>query len=300
MLRTLALGLGVANALLLAAQFGVYERLLGRPDAQEAQREPARLQRQLHPEVLQVLTPQAASAALAAAAASAAASSAGAAACLEAGPFSGTEAEAAERTLRDAGLPPASWQALRTEDGGAYLVYMGRYADRETLQRKLEEVKRRKVEVEEIRGAPELQPGLSLGRHPSKAAADAALASAAKRGVRTARVVTLRPAQAQLLLRVPLADATLRARLAGLRLPSGPGFVACNAAASDGAAAAASEAAAQAAPAPGAGPSAPRAPASAGPAPSGAARPAAAAPAGPAAASARPPVTAPATSAAKR
>lgn len=150
MLRTLALGLGVANALLLAAQFGVYERLLGRPDAQEAQREPARLQRQLHPEVLQVLTPQAASAALAAAAASAAASSAGAAACLEAGPFSGTEAEAAERTLRDAGLPPASWQALRTEDGGAYLVYMGRYADRETLQRKLEEVKRRKVEVEEI------------------------------------------------------------------------------------------------------------------------------------------------------
>lgn len=242
MLRTLVLLLLVANALLLAAQFGVYERLLGRPDAQTAQREPERLQRQLHPEALQVLTPQAASAALAAAAASAAASSAAAQACLEAGPFAGADADAAERTLRDAALPAGSWQAQRSEDGGLYLVYMGRYADRELLQRKLEELKRRKVEAEEIRGLPALQPGLSLGRHTGKAEADAALAAVVRRGVRTARVVALRPAQTQLVLRVPAADAALRARLAGLSLPSGPGFVGCAAPAAPTASAAAAAA----------------------------------------------------------
>lgn len=304
MLRPLALGLLVANALLLAAQFGVYDRLLGRPDPQQAQREPERLQRQLHAETLRVLPPQAASAALAAAAASAAASSAAPLACLEAGPFAGAEAEAAERTLRDAGLPAGSWQLLKTEDGGAFMVYMGRYAEREQLQRKLEELKRRKVEAEELRGAPELQPGLNLGRHDSKAAADAALAAMAKRGVRTARVITLRAAQTQVLLRVPAADATLRARLAGLRLPSGPGFAACSAAPEGQAASAAASSAAPAAPAasapastaaasavrpaaaPPAAASAPAAGSAAKPAPP-AARPAAASAATPAAASRR-------------
>lgn len=235
MLRALALALLLANALLLAAQFGVFDRLTGGNAA--AQREPERLQRQLNPEGLRILSPQAASAALAAAAASAAqaaaaASSALVPACLEAGPFAGAEADTAERTLRDAGLPTGSWQALKSEDGGAYMVYMGRYADRETLLRKQEEVKRRKLEVEELRGAPELQPGLSLGRFASKAAADTALAAMGRRGVRSARVITLRAAQSHTVLRVPAADATQRARLAGLRLPSGPGFVACAAPAS--------------------------------------------------------------------
>jgi len=252
MLRTLALALLLANALLLAAQFGVFDRLTGGNPA--VQREPERLQRQVNPEGVRILSPQAASAALSAAAASAAqaaaaASSALVPACLEAGPFGNGEAEAAERTLRDAGLPAGSWRALRSDDGGAFMVYMGRYADRETLQRKLDEVKRRKVEVEELRNTPELQPGLSLGRFDSKAAADAALARMATRGVRSARVITLRQAQTQTVLRVPAADATLRARLAGLRLPSGPGFVACAAPAEPAASSPAAPAAPAAAPA---------------------------------------------------
>jgi hypothetical protein len=251
MLRPLALGLLVANALLLAGHFGAFDKLTG-PGA-PAQREPERLQRQVHPELIGILSPQAASAALGAAAASAAASaalaaeaaaSAAAAACLEAGPFSAADAEATERTLRDAGLPAGSWVAHKTEDGGAFMVYMGRYADRETLQRKLEELKRRRLEAEDLRTTPELQPGLSLGRFASKAEADAALAGLAQRGVRTARVITLRQAQSQTLIQVPAADATLSARLAGLKLPTGPGFVACSAAPAEPAAAAASAASA--------------------------------------------------------
>lgn len=243
MLRLLALLLLVGNALLLAAQFGLFDRLTGAGSTQPPQREPERLQRQVNPEVVHILSPQAASAALGAAAASAAqsaaaASRAAALSCLEAGPFGGADTDSAERTLREAGLAPGSWLALKTEHPGAFMVYMGRYGDHDALQRKLDEVKRMKLAVEELRNAPPLQPGLSLGRFDQKADADAALARMVQRGVRTARVITLRQPQSQTLLRVPAADAAARARLAGLRLPSGPGFVECAVAAVDAASAA--------------------------------------------------------------
>jgi hypothetical protein len=225
MLRLLALVLVLANVLLLAAQLGVFEPLTAAANAPR-QREPERLQRQVHPEWVQILPPDAASAALRAAAASASQTNQPGV-CLEAGPFADTEAEAAQRTLRDAGITAAAWQAIRTEDDGAFLIYMGRYTDRELLLRKQEQLKRLKLQAEELRDNAALQPGLSLGRFDSKAAADAALAQLVQRGLRTARVITLRAAQSQTLLRLPAADATLRARLAGLKMPSGPGFVDC-------------------------------------------------------------------------
>lgn len=255
MLRTLALVLLLANALLLVALAGVFDGAGGG----SSEREPERLQRQHQPGLVRVLDPQAASAALAAAstatAQAAAASSAAALACLEAGPFSAADATAAERTLREAGLAPGSWQAQRQDDGGAFMIYMGRYADRETLQRKLAELKRRKLDGEDLRGVPELQPGISLGRHDNLDSANAAMAKMAQNGLRTARVITLRQAQSQTLLRVPAADATLRARLAGLQLPSGPGFLPC---AAEGPAPAASVAAPAASPPAPASASAPR------------------------------------------
>ncbi len=231
MLRALALLLLLANALLLAALAGLFGPVasLG---ADPREREPERLQRQHQPERMRILGPQAASAALAAAAAAgaqaaAAASSAAALACLQAGPFPAADAAAAERTLRDAGLAPGSWQVQRSDDSGAFMVYMGRYADRATLERKLGEVRRLKLEPDELRDVPALQPGIDLGRFDSQDSANKALAQMAQRGLQTARVITLRQAQNQVLLRVPAADATLRARLAGLQWPSGPGFVAC-------------------------------------------------------------------------
>ena len=159
--------------------------------------------------------------------------------CLQAGPFAAADAETAQRTLQGAGLPAGSWQALTSDGGGVYMVYMGRYTDPKLLQRKHDELARRKVVADDLRDIPALQPGLSLGRFETREDADAALARFAKRGVRTARVLTLQQAQPQTLLRLPAADATLRTRLAGLRLPSGPGFVACATAAPASAASAA-------------------------------------------------------------
>ncbi|MDH4389891.1 MAG: hypothetical protein QE285_00540, partial [Aquabacterium sp.] len=66
MLKSLALVLLLANALLLAALAGLFDGLGGTP-----QREPERLQRQHQPGLVRILDPQAASAALAAASAAA-------------------------------------------------------------------------------------------------------------------------------------------------------------------------------------------------------------------------------------
>jgi len=283
MLRSLALVLLLANALLLAALAGLFDGA-GPP----GEREPERLQRQHQPGLVRILGPQAASAALAAASAAsaqaAAASSAAALACLEAGPFSAADATAAERTLREAGLPAGAWQVQRDDDSGAFMIYMGRYADRETLQRKLAELKRLRLDADDLRGAPELQPGISLGRFDSQESANTAMAQMAQRGLRTARVITLRQAQSQTMLRVPAADATLRARLAGLQLPSGPGFLPCAASAAAPAASGASQPAAAASATPAAEPSGASAAVPVTPA---ASKPAAAAPAAPASAAAK-------------
>ena len=243
MLKALLLLLLLANALLLAANLGVLQPLAG---LGAAQREPERLQRQQLPELLQLLPAAAASAALRDAAASAAESRVGV--CLEAGPFAAADAEATERLLREAGIADAAWHVISAEGNGAYLIYMGRYTDRELLQKKLEQVKRLRLEVEELRDHVELRPGLSLGRYPSQAAADAALARMVQRGLRSARVVTLDKTHGLTLLRLPAADGALRSRLAGLALPQGGSFVPCS---GDGAAVAASAPrAASAAPAP--------------------------------------------------
>lgn len=235
MLKALLLLLLLANALLLAANLGVLPPLAG---LGAAQREPERVQRQQQPELLQLLPAEAASAALREAAASAAESRASV--CLEAGPFAGADAETAERALREAGIAGTAWQAIRAEGNGDYLIYMGRYTDRELLLKKLEQVQRLRLEVEELREPAELRPGLSLGRYASQAAADAALARMAQRGLRSAKVVELAKPQSQTLLRLPAADGVLRARLAGLALPKGSHFAPCGV---EGAAAAASAAA---------------------------------------------------------
>ena len=230
MLRLLLVLLLLANGLLLAARQGWLGP--GWSGSGEAEREPLRLERQVNPGLVRVLPPAAASAVLSATAASAAETAASAAAaldreCLEAGPFNPGEAPAAERTLRDAGLPEGQWQALAVDDTGAFMLYMGRYSEAGAVQRKLDELGRLNIAGDPLPDTSPLSPGIDLGRFDARAAADAALARLQRSGVRTARVVVTRAAQRQTRLRVPAADAALRTRLAALKLPSGPGFIAC-------------------------------------------------------------------------
>ncbi len=196
------------------------------PPAQ-GEREPQRLQAQLRPQAVTVLSPPAASAALDAARAAAAAATV----CLEAGPLPAAELDAAEAALLRAGVPAEALQRETTTRPALWLVYSGPFADRATLQRRQDELRRLRLDFEAVQDdrAP---PGvaLALGRHGDREAAEQALAALAQRGLRDARVLEL-PAGEQAWLRLPAADAALQARLEATEgLPAGRRFAPCAAA----------------------------------------------------------------------
>jgi len=237
-MRGLLIALVVANLLVLAWSLDVLPGV-----SRHREREPERLRQQVHPEAVQLITPTAASAALQAAAAqrsgsvAAAPSTAAASApspdasatvCLEAGPFAAGEVAAAERGLRDLKWPGIDWTAQRSERGGSYIVYQGRFADDTAMARRRDDYRRQQITAEEVRNSPDLQPGLQFGRYDTRAAADAALAQLAQQGIKAARVVTINIPVVVTLLRVERADGALAARLTQLNLPpAGSGFRPC-------------------------------------------------------------------------
>jgi hypothetical protein len=226
MLRWLVAGLVVANALFYAWSLGWLDDVVGvraRGDS-----DPARLARQVRPESVTILPPEGSStpagntpsssagpntpnapaqplapSADTAATATVAAGTTGsagepasapAAACLEAGPFTPAQAASAVALLQGAQppLPAGSWADRRSEKPGSWIVYMGRYPNREALERKQEELRRvRGAVFEEVNSPPELSPGLSLGRFDQRVKAEQALEALALRGLRTARVVQM-------------------------------------------------------------------------------------------------------------
>jgi hypothetical protein len=236
-LRALALALALANAGYFVWTQGWLDDVIGlRADNQ---REPERMKRQVRPETVQILSPGAAGSLTApvlgvappaagpASASSSTSSSSVVGACLEAGPFSATEIDAATTALQ-AALPPGSWADVKTDKPGAWLLYMGRYGDREMLAKKKDEIGRMKLPFEEVRSPPALDPGISLGRFDERAGAEKALATVALRGVKSARVVELTPVISTHVLRVADADAALVKQLAELKVGTpGKGFGPC-------------------------------------------------------------------------
>jgi hypothetical protein len=207
MLRLLVVLLVLANLAFYAWTQGKLDGVVGMRALGD--REPDRLSRQIKPETIRVLPASAVSTAMSTTLADAAP------VCLEAGPYTPAQIAAAEGVLQTV-LPTGSWASLKTDTPAVWIVYMGKYPNRETMQKKADELKRLRINFEEVRGVPDLEEGLALGRYENRAAADKALAEVAQRGVRTARVTTL-PGSALHHLRVERADATLQTRLAGLR-----------------------------------------------------------------------------------
>lgn len=254
MLRLAVLALILANA----GYYAWYEGWLrGVGLAPTEQSEPQRLQQQINPEQLRVVRTSPAvqpagtdasngngngngngndkgGAASSARAASSGASGTGAAAastptpasaaaaeptvCLQAGAFDQKQADAL-RPVVAAALPSGSWSLEGTSIAGRWMVYMGRFADEEALDKKRAELRGRKVPYD--RPGPALEPGLSLGRFSTEEAAERALAALGSQGVRTARVVQERSDATAYQLRVPEATAELRARLESLRTELG-------------------------------------------------------------------------------
>ena len=215
MLRALVVALILANLAFFGWTRGWLDDVAG--VRARGDREPERLARQVRPESVRILPASAANEPVAEVLT-----------CLDAGPFSDAEFAAA-RALVQAAVPGGAWADVKVDLPGTWIVYMGKYADRNGLVKKEDELKRRNVAYEEVTGTAALAPGLSLGRFDEQAAADAALLQFTQQGIRTARVVqTLAPKPSHH-LRVEKADAALAARLAALSADAlGKGFTACD------------------------------------------------------------------------
>lgn len=187
----------------------------GFPPPRHGEHEPERITAQLNPALVVVLPPGAASAAVVAARAAAAR-------CMEAGPLGEDDVVAAEALLATA-LTPASWPAgswVREEAAPPprWLVYAGRVPEAAARRAREAELRRLGLEFELLQAPPELAPGLVLGRHATRAEAEAALAvlTAASTPLKGGRVVSLPAPPPQVWLRVPRASAEQQARLQAL------------------------------------------------------------------------------------
>jgi hypothetical protein len=261
MLRSLVLILIVVNAAFFAWSRGWLNQVIGvQPDAQH---EPQRMNLQAHADKIVVVPPAAlndatprstapspvsanasaasepdagASSSLPASepagtgASAATASTSNAqndAQCLEAGPFSSSEYAQVEAAMRPV-MPANSWASQSVAIQGLWLVYMGPYADADMLERKQNELRHIKgLNFEEVRTPANLAQGLSLGRYTRQEDADVALNSLRNRGIRTARIVNVRPVMEVQIIRVASATMPMQVSLANLKLPQGKGFAAC-------------------------------------------------------------------------
>jgi len=205
MLRLLVLALLLANAGYFAFTQGL---LADYGWAPAIQAEPQRLEQQIRPEAMQLLSTGEARQVEST-------GPSGAAECLQAGPFSDEQAGALRPRLQ-ASLPAGSWSLESSAEPGRWIIYMGKYSSDEALAKKRGELRQRGVSFEPLLN-PALAPGLSLGHFGSQAEAERELARAATLGVRTARVVLERPEAKGQLLKLAAVDAALRSQLEALK-----------------------------------------------------------------------------------
>jgi hypothetical protein len=219
-LRMLVLALLLANAAYFAWAQGLLAAYGFVPDRQS---EPERLAQQIRPEAMQLLPagPAKASAELAAIPVATPAPPAAAAEapatgpqCLQVGVFTEKQATLLRQRLRGS-LPAGSWSFESSSDSVRWIIYMGKYVNKEAMNRKRLKLEQLGLSFEPPL-SPLLHPGLSLGSFASKADADNALAQIASRGLRSAKVVPEQPELPTQRLRLPAVDAPLRAKLDAL------------------------------------------------------------------------------------
>lgn len=134
--------------------------------------------------------------------------------CLTAGAFNDRQSTAIKQAL-DSKLPNVRWRFDTAIVPARWIIYMGKYPNNQARDVK-------KTQLDQINVAYEvltennLEPGLSLGSHPTQAAATQALQDLVKKGVRTARVLQELPEQKGQTLVVTAIDESNRAKLNAL------------------------------------------------------------------------------------
>lgn len=206
MLRLLVLLLLLANAAFFAWSSGL---LLAWGYGPTQQSEPQRVQQQVRPEAVRLL-----SAGELRQVETLAAQAPRPPECLQS-PALDDAQSASVRAILDT-FPAGSWSLDPVTEPARWIIYMGKYPGVEQVARKRAELRQIGVTFEPP-GNPELEPGLSLGAFPNEAAANAQLAVLAERGVRTARVLQERPELRGQRLQLASVDDSLRPRLEELK-----------------------------------------------------------------------------------
>ena len=179
--------------------------------------EPERLAQQIRPEAMRLATdsPAARPSQTAAAGKTPGATPSSTTQCLQVGGFTERQARALRLRLGNS-LPTDSWSFESSGDSARWIIYMGKYISKEAVDRKRVKLEQLGLTFEPP-VSPLLNPGLSLGSFGSKADAENALAQMEQRGLRSAKVTLERPELPSLWLRLPAADASMRAKLDALK-----------------------------------------------------------------------------------
>lgn len=232
MLRLLSMVLALANAIVFAWSQGY----LGQAEA--SQHEPQRLQAQIKPQQLVLLTAEQAraaanearaaaqAAALAAQQAQAAAAAAAAPAapavpllaCIQAGPFTPADAARFHARLQPLGQAVKPQRiSLTHQEVSSHLVYLPPDGGRAGAQRRAADLKQRGVENHFImQGDTPLRWGISLGLFKSEAAAKKLVSQLQQKGVRNVRIQPRGPQTTRNAYQFRDIEAPLRERLATL------------------------------------------------------------------------------------
>lgn len=207
MLRSFVLVLILANGLYLAWSQG-WLRAQGFGPAQQS--EPQRMAQQIRPEAVRILTPVESKKVLAQVQADLEPKQ-----CLSAGPFDTAQVSALDRALSSA-LPPGGWQFESVTVPEHWIIYMGKFANAEALDKKRSELAALKLAPQPVHN-PSLEIGLSLGGYDTQAAATAELNKLTQRGIRTARVLQERAAGNATYLKLPAVTDAMKQRLNELK-----------------------------------------------------------------------------------
>ena len=205
MLRLLVLLLVLANGAYFAWSQGLLQPYGYAPVQQS---EPQRMDQQIKPEALRILSVDEARRAETSAAVVAVARPPE---CLQAGLYDDKQSTVIRQAL-DPALPSGSWSLESAVEPARWMIYMGKFTGTDALNKKKSELRALKISFD----APfntAMEPGLSLGVFETQAAAAQQLSALVLRGVRTAKVVQDRPEARGQMLKFPAVDDALRTRL---------------------------------------------------------------------------------------
>jgi hypothetical protein len=205
MLRLLVLLLVLANGAYFAWSRGMLQPYGYAPVPQS---EPQRMDQQIKPEALRILSADEARRADTSAAAVAVTRPPE---CLQAGLYDDKQSAVIRQAL-DPALPSGAWSLESAVEPARWMIYMGKFTGADALNKKKSELRALKISFDAPFN-PAMEPGLSLGVFDTQAAATQQLAALVLRGVRTAKVVQDRPEARGQMLKFPAVDDGLRTRL---------------------------------------------------------------------------------------